>query len=466
MKINSPTIGPIVGYTTPNESRIWFRGKFEQTGESSYRRCFGLLRYRKKGEKNWSRALINKMSANFDMTCVLAPINLTPNSVYEYQAGWIFVDSELDALPAADNTLFVWPPEIYTFMSASADTAASRTYVVGSCRYLLKTFIGNIFDDRGDKIFKSITRLHDKNPINGVVMMGDQIYADDLNFLSPDTKLPEFLLRYRTVFSQDHIREMMAKIPTYMILDDHEIEDNWPANATSKDRITLYPHAIHAYQIYQCSHSPLFFADKLGRIEGSLKKFWYTFTDGCTDWFVIDSRTERSMAENNQQMINNTQLDALLAWIKSPSVHIKMIVTSVPFAPDMVSESKDKWGVFPAQRELILRTIEESNNKIVFISGDVHCSFTAEIYRDKEIIAHQIVSSSFFWPYPHAKKGDFEDNKLLSNGANTSEYGARIKSKVFSDDNFAKLDISVDKIVCTFYERKGGKLGSATCSFS
>ena len=72
MKLSAPTVGPIIGYTAPDQTRIWFRGQFEGTGESSYRRCFGVLRYRKRGLRKWSAPLFNKMSPNFDMSCVVA----------------------------------------------------------------------------------------------------------------------------------------------------------------------------------------------------------------------------------------------------------------------------------------------------------------------------------------------------------------------------------------------------------
>ena len=57
-------------------------------------------------------------------------------------------------------------------------------------------------------------------------MCGDQIYADDLNVGFPAWQLEHYNLRYRVAFSQPFIRELMARVPTFMILDDHEIEDN------------------------------------------------------------------------------------------------------------------------------------------------------------------------------------------------------------------------------------------------
>ena len=477
MKLCLPTVGPIIGYTSATECRIWFRGEFQATGESSYRRCFGLLRWRKNGLRSWSKVLFNKMSPIFDMTCVLAAQPLEAERLYEYQVGWLFLDAELDRISEVRDTLFEWPDTIYSFKTASANSMRSRSYAVGSCRYLLKTFIGNIFDDRGDKTFRSILAQHlgdsrqeiAPKPLDGVVMMGDQIYADDLNFIGADTKLAEFLQRYRTVFSQENIRALMAAIPTYMILDDHEIEDNWPAKATDRDRATLYPHAIHAYQIYQCSHSPLFERDEDGRIDGVLQDFWYSFSDGCVDWFVTDSRTERVVFGPNRRMFKPEQMKALLDWLNDGSTRVKIIVTSVPLAPDLNSEEEDKWAHFYEQRTQILDAITALPDlKVVFVSGDVHCSFTSEIRHvdHAKPIAWQIVSSSFFWPYPHMQKGDFITNRPMVSNREPSPFSALITSaEVFSDDNFVRLNISPQSIVVSFYQRKGELLGESIINF-
>lgn len=463
MKLSEPTVGPIVGYTTASQSRIWFRGQFEALGESGYRRCFGALRWRRKGERKWSGPIVNKMSPNFDMSCVMAPGPLMAETDYEYQVGWVTLDASLEKLVAMQASLLEWPDTLYTFRSASSADERPRSYVVGSCRYLLKTFFGDIFDDRGDKIFKSIDEQSRQSPIDGVMMVGDQIYADDLNFLSPDTCLPEFLKRYRTVFSQENIRRLMARVPTYMILDDHEIEDNWPAKASEQDRLRLYPQAIHAYQIYQCSHSPLFTADTDGRIDGILQKFWYSFSDGCADCFVLDARTERLIGPSRQRMLKEEQMQALLAWLADGSGRVKLVVSSVPVAPDFSADGDDKWGAFPDQRDRILDHIAGLPGlKVVFISGDVHCSFTAEIRVKGRArpIAHQVVASSFFWPYPHMDEGDLVLDKPLISGGGKS-YTAKITSPLHSLDNFARLDIAPEGVTVAFFARKGERLGEA-----
>ena len=332
------------------QARIWLRGEFQKTPDG-YRRCFGVVRFRAQGTPSFGKPTFVKLPPHFDMTGVCVLTKLQPETTFEYQAGWFFAETELTNLDDTQDLDWaeVQHPTL-TFRTGSANPLQPRSYAVGSCRYLLRLFGGQFFDERGDKAFRSILDQIDKNKrqIDAVIMAGDQIYADDLNIVSQDEAIDEFLTRYRGVFSQVNIRELMSRIPTYMILDDHEIEDNWPSKATQKDWLTLYPSAIHAYQIYQCSHSPLFPLDQNDRLTGTLDHFWYSFQDGCCDCFVMDSRTERRWSENPKQrrMISRNQMDALLAWLNDSSGHVKLVVTSVPFFPDPEADTDDKWAGF------------------------------------------------------------------------------------------------------------------------
>lgn len=462
MKLSTPTVGPIVGHTTTSQSRLFLRGEAEREG-GGFRRCFAVAKWKPAAAKSWSPPLFNKLSPNFHMTGVLVLDGLTPDTVYEYKAGWFFADAELETIQELTDKQIDWPEGSMHFKTGTANGNAGRSYVVGSCRYLLRLFGGTFFDDRGDKVFRSVLeQINDKSmPVDALLMIGDQIYADDLNVLSPDTRLDQFLERYRTVFSQEHVSTLMSQVPTYMILDDHEIEDNWPSKATPQDRVTLYPHAIHAYQIYQCSHSPLFETTKDGRIDGTLTHFWYQFSDGCAEWFVMDARTERQLSDAGNRLVNDAQMKALLLWLNDGSGKVKLVVSSVPVFPDLSSDSNDKWGAFPEQRTKVLEHIRTNKiRKVVFVSGDVHCSFVSQLTLDSdaEFSVYSVVSSSFFWPYPHTEESDFLFGKPLTNTGNERYVSKRVSS-VFSTDNFARIDVDPLEVRVSFFERKGDRLG-------
>lgn len=464
MKIALPTVGPILGYTTHSEARIWLRGDF-QIVDGRARRCYGVVQYREKGTAQWSDMLLNKLEPHFDFTGVFVLTGLKPRTGYEYRAGWFFADADLDGVAKMTQAISEWPVQHLEFRSGSSNASEQRSYAVGSCRYLLRLFGGTIFDERGDKCFRSIFEQHAQRPLDGMLMIGDQIYADDLKHFGKDVNVDDFLERYRLVFSQEHIQTLMARLPTYMILDDHEIEDNWPSEAAPKDRLTMYPHAVHAYQIYQCSHSPIFNATANGRLSGTLPHFWYKFSDGCADWFVMDVRTERELGrKKSAQIINDAQMQSLLEWLVDGSGRTKFVVSSVPFIPDLKSDADDKWGAFVDQRdEIISHILDHRVQKVVFVSGDVHCSFTCqlELAGEPDFKVLQVVSSSFFWPYPHMGERDFAFGQKIASNTGKA-YTVKLTSKVHADDNFARIDASTEDINVSFFSRKGEMLDIPT----
>lgn len=458
-------VGPIVGHTDAQHFRIFFRAGTNSLDDLG--RCVGAARCRVVGGE-WGEPVLNKLSPNFDLTGVFVFHGLVADTVYEYQVGWFLDDADFDEL-TIDASTIDWNATESQQVKTGAATPKPRSYVVGSCRYLLRLFNGHWFDDRGDKVFRSILRQIEGNParpVDALMMMGDQVYADDLRGFGPDTRLDQFMERYRTAFSQEHIRKLMSRVPTYMILDDHEIEDNWPSRATASDRLTLYPNAIHAYQIYQCSHGPLFETTDEGRLSGVLSHFWYIFGDAVCDWFVMDTRTER--VPEAGQMIGPVQMTALVRWLKDGSGRIKFIVSSVPMFPDVSSDSADKWGAFPGQRKEILDVVfGQRIPNVVLLSGDVHTSFSCTLQEKPNtgevndgFVMHSVVSSSFFWPYPHMSRGSFMFDQPLSNMGMRTLLPSLRSNDCYGDDNFTRLDASLNPpgLQVSVYGRKGEEL--------
>lgn len=198
-----------------------------------------------------------------------------------------------------------------------------------------------------------------------------------------------------------------------------------------------------------------------GRIDGTLSHFWYIFSDGCADWFVLDTRTERVLSGTEPKMINDAQMKALLDWLDDGSSRVKLVVASVPVFPDMQGFAEDKWGAFPQQRSKILEHIRVNKiRKVVFVSGDVHCSFTSQLglASEPDFLVHSIVSSSFFWPYPHPAQRDFLFGHPLL-GIEKHEYTSKRTSPLHLIDNFARIEVDPAEVRVSFYERKGAQLG-------
>ncbi len=294
-------------------------------------------------------------------------------------------------------------------------------------------------------------------------MVDDQIYADDLNFISPDDQADEFLSRYRKVFDQKHLQKLMGRVPTYMTLDDHEISNDWEQDRV-KAESDFFAAAIHAYGCYQFVHGPGFqFSGKPNRSD-TPQKLWYKFRHGKSAFFVMDTRTERFSSYQPAQMISPEQMAALKNWLVAPSqgTNTKFIVTSVPFFPDTRSGSKDKWSGFTQQRLEILDYIRAKKvSKVVFLSGDVHCSMDGQLKcsSDPNFLVTSVISSSFFWPYPQGQASGFKLRGTLAN-SNGDAYTLSRFGKVHSEDNFTRLSTGNGKLKVEFFERKGALLGS------
>ena len=458
-----PTIGPIIGHVTTNHARIFIRGNRQNNTT-----VFTAIRYRLADTQQWTSGTFARLSELRDMSEVLTLNNLRADSEYEYQAGWFSPMSPVHTVDSVAELPLQWPKEIYRFRTRSSEALQPRAYIVGSCRYLRMTAGIASLPHLGDRIFASINQLIEgaQPPISATLMTGDQIYVDDTNLIAPDREYKDILSKYRAAFSQPNIQRLMSGTSTYMILDDHEIEDNWPANAGKSDH-ELYRNAIAAYELYQASHSPVHPLTTSGQVDRSvLEHYWYQFSDGDIEWFVTDSRTRRNLSADDRRILDEAQEQALLTWLINSPARVKFVVTSVMFYPDRKLHGDDAWKAFPDQRLRLLETIRTRRIKnVVFVSGDVHGSLTARLTHseDPDFEVHTIVSSPLCNSklLPYAKASTFILDKPLVRTA-AGDYRHALTSTVVSEDNFAHVVVEADQILVKYHDRDGKQLQSIT----
>lgn len=455
-----PTVGPIVGHTTTNEARIFLRGERQKDTL-----IFAAIHYRRSGCEHWSKSVFTQLTDARDMSAVIVLQGLCANTEYEYQAGWFSTMSPTHTVETVQELPLQWPQALYYLRTQSSTVTTPRAYIAGSCRYLRMTAGVPSAPHLGDRIFAAIENLaRNATPaINALLMLGDQVYVDDLNVIAPDREYREILAKYQAALSQPHISKLMSCTPTYMILDDHEIEDNWPANKSKNDD-RLYKNAMAAYELYQASHSPAHELNALGQINQRLKQYWYQFAHGDIEWFVTDSRTRRNLADNDRRILDIEQEQALCDWLIHSPARVKFIVTSVMFYPDRKRLGGDAWKAFPEQRLRLLETIRRHKVKnVIFVSGDVHGSLTSRLAHseDPDFEIHTIVSSPLCnskW-LPYAKDSTFILDQPLAQTAG-GEYRHELAGKVISQDNFAHLIVETEQIQVCFHGRDGNLLQS------
>ena len=465
--LRPPGLGPVVGHTTATTSRIWVRASAE-TDEGDHpgssTRTIAVIgithedgkkldpmptfyfRLRREFDRSGS---IDLGADTINLEGDLVDFRPRPDTEYEVRTGCLVLDDPIhddSGLPSDElvrrlprstvwrEDLLALDPRLsrarFRTFPVDKEPPGKLSFLLGSCRYP-----GLLWKVRhSDRIFGPMADLAEavgERP-RFVLMVGDQIYADKFNRRLPLGRADsyrEFRERYLTAFGSPNIRRLMQRLPTYMILDDHEIEDNWSQDRLRRSaRYQLFTIAIDAYLSYQWSHGPRTWRTRL----------YYRFDCGGYPFFVLDTRTQRFYEGRPEDLDDNHllgrpshptappgQLQRLLDWLedqqKSRGNVPKFIVTAGVFVPNPMSArtfhaernpkalaESDTWAGFPGTRAAILRKIVEAGiQNVVFLSGDIHCCNVAEMFitgtpEAEEIRALSVTSSAFYWPFPFA----------------------------------------------------------------
>ena len=465
-KLRAPMLGPIVGHTTATSARLWIRGRDPKGRKRAARRTVGVLVVVEAGGKRLPadkrHAAYFRLHRHYDRTGTYtlgedvtmglagaAPFTLDPDTDYVVRMATLAVDDPyLDDETVEDGDVVAdlpdpasWHADLMELDPTKSEARFSTfpkedheglTFLLGSCRYpgvLLQK-------KKSDRIFGPML---DQTTAGGgdarfSLMVGDQIYADMFNRHIPlgvaDTR-EEFLERYEEAFGSKNMRALLRQAPSYMILDDHEIEDNWSQDRLHEKR-SLFNVAIRAYMGHQWSHGPRTFGQRL----------FYNFECAGFPFFVLDERTRRVKQTRDEKpgqsaedrirdnhllgrpargpVHDPSQLDHLKKWLTAQQEmrgdRPKLIVSPSVFVPNNLKtagdveaqDASDSWPAFPTtRRDLLSHIVNGEIQNVVFLSGDIHCSNVAEMTFKKSGVDHRIrafsvTSSALYWPWPFA----------------------------------------------------------------
>ena len=513
--LRPPSLGPIVGHTTSDSVRLWMRGA-DQEGRS-----IGLVAlFDQAGKAIPGKLAYFRLRREYDRTGVIDLGALKADTLYHARMASLTIDSVDADITLADAEVFsklpkpqVWLDELCklsdeqslaTFRTRRQATATTLSFIFGSCRYP-----GLFFSTKkADRIFGAIfNQFQSDASLKFLLMVGDQIYADKLNRSIPLARADspsEFHDRYLTAFSSPNMRHLLRSVPTYMILDDHEIEDNWVRGRIKNTaKRELFQMAISAYMSYQWLHSPRNYGPQGELDDASGDYLYYSFDCEGDPVFVMDSRTQRIKDDDDTVLEDNHllgypakasavgylgQIDLLCQWLVDQQAQSgnrpKFIVSPSVFVPNTVRTAgntakslknkceDDSWAAFPQTRRQLLETIVKHNiQNVVFLSGDVHCSNIAEMRfvdsktrSDLPLRAYSITSSTFYWPWSFAD-GDplsfvhdssLEQDNFKINSAVEMAYKA---THFEQSDNFTRVDVMADRINIRNFDKDGQPLG-------
>jgi alkaline phosphatase D len=537
--LRPPGLGPIIGHTTHKSCRLWIQaglldGENGPMSEADQNRrsvgVIGVMSAPNAEQATIKQAYYFRLHREFDRTGTFAlgedvalgrhatnnvprsqvdkPMTLTPDTEYTVRLATLSLDDPLDNDDRlSDSELRDRLPDIdkiaplllklrekecqVTFRTfpAADKMQDSLAFLLGSCRYPGLLWKIKEADQIFGPMLEHLAPLKGRPAARFTLMVGDQIYADTLNRFIPiglaDT-YEEFQERYQSAYGSRNMSRLLKAAPTYMILDDHEIEDNWTQDRIRKSaNHRLFNLAIGAYRSYQWSHSPRSHGDYL----------YYDFDCGGYPFFALDTRTQRfkddleGLADNH--MLGRPTIDPafpgqlgnFLAWLSEQQKTLgnvpKFVIASSVFAPNAMNEritaeasaglgilfdanrkrreDSDSWPCYPNTRRAIIEHIVANKiQNVVFLTGDIHCSNVARLSftlggKDARITAYDVTSSAFYWPFSFA---DGDPNDFVHDSTRPEQLDPfpftngvmNYRAWGFTqEDNFARLEIDRKK---------------------
>ncbi|MDN3922648.1 alpha/beta fold hydrolase [Roseateles violae] len=304
-----------------------------------------------------------------------------------------------------------------------ADTSAPLSFALASCQYP-----PTLIDEQ--LAGASYARLaEDAQRADGpqlLLLAGDQVYIDAGGGVFSGASSPSALLpkdsamiarSYELSYGLPAMRRTTARLPSFAMLDDHEVGNDWPglAGAPELPQVDVGA-ALQAFGHFQRALGPYGERTRLGG-EGSQS---YVFHPAGHPVFVLDTRIHREARSaatvGRASLLRADVMAALLAGLKSaPAQSIKFILSPSPLLPperfnkDRVAERlhSDTGSGFPCWTATLLNFIHANAiERVVLLSGDSHlssvCEFEFEPLGSGRVIG--IVSSALYAPWPFANQ--------------------------------------------------------------
>lgn len=352
-------LGPILRYTDAREATVWVE---------TDRACE--VEVRAGGASHASRTF-HVEGHHYALVHVAG---LEPGRSYEYR---VTLDGE-EVWPEPDSG---FPPSVIRTL----DPEAPFSLAFGSCRVAVPHRPPYTRDGREDSRGYDVDALHaaalrmSRQPReewpDALLLLGDQIYADEvsvgtLEFIRSrrDTSRPpgeevadfqEYTHLYLDSWGEPSIRWLLSTVPSAMIFDDHDVNDDWNISAAWIEKMRAKPwwekritSGLMSYWIYQhlgnLSPRELDGDELLKRVREAedaaplLRDFarradhdpeevrWSFHRDfGKTRLVVIDSRAGRMLKEGRRLMVDDFEWD----WVERHATggfdHL-LIGTSLP----------------------------------------------------------------------------------------------------------------------------------------
>ena len=338
-------------------------------------------------------AVLGRRARTFSMAghhyALVVVEDLTPGSSTPYEV-------ELDGVRA-------WPPRQTTFPPSRIRTPGRPgpfRIAFGSCRYATPGTADvrdGIPPDALDCYAVRISGLPEEEWPDALVLLGDQVYADEL---TPPTRrwlglrrgeevptdaqvqnFEEYTRLYAESWSDPEVRWLLSTVPSSMIFDDHEMVDDWNTSAAWRREVTatdwwtdriggglasywiyqhlgnLSPQELAENKTWQAVHGLAEDSDDAGPLlremaeradaEPTSTRWSFVRHWGEARMIMVDSRAGRVLDERSRQMLDDAEFDwveAALRQAAEDGVAHLVVGTSLPWLLPHAIHQIERWN--------------------------------------------------------------------------------------------------------------------------
>jgi hypothetical protein len=287
-----------------------------------------------------------------------------------------------------------------------------------------------------------------ENPFHAMILAGDQVYCDfvfgcstamqDYQYMTdPDTQLAVpfsaqmkadadcfYFKIYAVCWSQGSMPWVMARIPSIMVWDDHEIFNGWgslyPRKQMSRVYQGLFQSAKFFYFLFQ--HHGDLTGNVMPQPSPDGPYHYARYLTGNVLVLVPDERSERRMLTDTESgiVMNEPSWQAIEGWLRNTATSRTatsrlMLVSSAPvvYAHSdtadrlmeklniaLIEDSWDHWvaGIHKQELNRLLTAVgnfvHTTKCRMTFLSGDVHVAGCGIITDgSNEFVADHLISS-------------------------------------------------------------------------
>ncbi len=329
--------GPMLGAVEPDRMRLWVELTRPATLQLELSREGGPWEAAESADGSWDLEVGRlRGQALF--------VGLQPATAYRYR-----LRAEGDLLPQQGEQAFRTPPPEGEW--------ENLTIGFGSCA-------GDWGPDPTQPIFRTIAGFAPTL----FLWLGDNVYFDRYAVEWEDPARMEE--RWRVQRAMPSLQELLADSSNLSIWDDH---DYGPDNSDA-----TYPLRFESLRLFTS-----YWANPGAGGPGE-DGIWYSFRRGQVEFFMLDTRFDRSPdaapTDDRKQMLSPAQWDWLERGLRASDAVFKVVVSGNQVLADY--HRFETWGMYPRDRQRLYALIrEEGIGGVVLLSGDRHLG---EVLRRQE----------------------------------------------------------------------------------